>query len=152
MVPRSSGPQEHGGDRQPRRMVLLSVLLVVAGCIAVAADAVLIGIVVILISCANLLLWSAIWIGSRRTHQPAETGRAPGSDIPMVVIAAAVLMGLGSLALFVFALTAWDTTGLATRVLYSQPVALAASAIGTALFGGGGVLLLVRRVRGRPPR
>ncbi|WP_147918117.1 hypothetical protein [Ruania zhangjianzhongii] len=149
MVRGSGGQQDPDSLRQVRRFTLLSVVILAAGVIAVVTGAVLIGIVAILIGLASLLLWSAIWIGSRRPAQPTGSGRSPGRDVPVVVSVAVILIGLASLALFVFALTSWDTTGLATRARYSQPMALAASAIGTALFGGGGVLLLVRRVRGQ---
>lgn len=153
----SSGQQDPDPLRQVRRLTLLSVLLLMAGVVAVVTGVVLVGIVVILFSCASLLLWSAIWIESRRAGRPAGSGRVPGREVPVMVIVAAGLMGLASLALFVFALTSWDTTGLATRARHSQPMALAASAVGTALFGGGGVLLLVRRLRssgapGTPPK
>ena len=56
----SSGQQDPDSLRQVRRLTLLSVLLLVAGVIAVATGAVLVGIVVILFSCASLLLWSAM--------------------------------------------------------------------------------------------
>lgn len=148
-----SGRKKRGSRkelREARLLVLISALFVAGGVWMLTMGELAFGLATTLFFSACLIVGVVMWVGERTNRRgDGRSGRTAERLFALLMPAAALLMGLGCLALLILTLMDpdWPDTGTAAR--YSPALIIGASLVGTVLFGGGSVLLLIRARRGR---
>lgn len=127
--------------REARALTFISGLFVIAGPFVVASGDTLMGVTAVFFFGGCMLVGIVQWRGGL-AHRDGTAGDDRGPS--MLMPAAALLMGVGCLAIFILALLSWETFATDSRL--PREVLLAAGGVGTILFGGGSVLLFFRAV------
>lgn len=102
-------------------------------------------IVGILFGLATLLVGIFQW-RENRADQHADDERA-SKQFMITLMGSSVLLGLVSLVMLLLTLTDWAQFNFATHAMFPRPVAVGAGVLGTVLFLGGPVALLLRKGR-----
>lgn len=136
--------------REARLLTLASALFVAAGVWLLLDGDTGFGLVTTLFFSACLIVGIALWATESTAHRGGSRGgRAMDRFFALLMTAAALLMGLGSFALLITTLADPARIYEGTAFRYTPGQALIASLVGTVLFGGGFVVLLIRGLRRR---
>lgn len=147
MTRRRLPPGQRKELREARLLTLIGLVFVIGGAWGISQGSVGLGLTAVLFFGACLLAGVLNW-WSISAELRGKDNEATAKVFVVAMMGISVLLGLGCLGAFVVALAGWNAFGFATTAKFPRAVVLVAGAVGTVLFIGGPIALLLRK--GRP--